>query len=490
MGRLKVQKRLEDALRRHDMQLVIWMIDSGEVPVDVEANGGDTPLLHAVAYNQIDVLDLLLDRGVNVNAANRHGKTALMKAAATTDVDTTDAVNILLRRGANIFAKDPSGKTALDWARRTNNVHVGRRLELAVQAHIVAHRVTHANQEAAAQHDAIAQMNDALTTQLHALLSPYAPHEVLALVTSAAVSHDMYSAAFPNGPPFFVNAESAQGWTALTKAASVDDVEGLRCLLQHGAMVDYESKLRHTALTWASYSGHTNAVQLLLQHRARVEYMTREKMTALSHASRNGKAHVVAILLSKYRERFLPQSSQPDYVSNEASEWHTHFLHHVLAEDVVGKSAMAYATAGGHTDVVALLQGACDQARAHETHVTTLQAKTRVVACALGCGTENAHDLIGYHEAHKCPRRDVACEKCKEHMQSQHLAEHEKRTCAYRDVTCVNLQFGCAAVLPWRTMQLHQSEHCHYRPVECRLECGKVLQWQARPQHEVVQPHQ
>ncbi|OQR88190.1 hypothetical protein ACHHYP_07271 [Achlya hypogyna] len=482
--RSKLQSRFELALARRDFQLVVWMMDSGDVAVNAEAANGDTALLVAVARNQIDVLDLLLARGVDVNHVNCHGKTALMRAAATTDVDTTDAVNILLRHRADVFATDPSGKTALDWARVTNNVPVARRLELAIQSHIVAHRVIHANQEAAAKHDAIAAAHAALAQQMTGLLEAYDAPALRRLVMSSDVSLDVYTSIFGASPPYFVNLETRLGWTALTKAASLGDLDTMTVLLTHGAAVDYETKLRHTALSWASYSGHKEAVQLLLRYNADVLRPTREKKTALSHACRNGKAAVTSILLSKIRELSIPPTSQGDYVTQKNREWHKGYLNHLCAKDAEDKTPLDHARGGGHTEVIALLEAAFDLAHEHEQHVQTLEAKTRAVPCAHGCGFTNAQDLIVYHQLNKCPMREVTCELCKEHMASQHLGDHQRKTCVYRDTTCVNLQFGCSATLPWQAMQLHEAEHCHYRLVHCRLECGKELQWHSRPDHE------
>ncbi|OQS07308.1 hypothetical protein THRCLA_20181 [Thraustotheca clavata] len=479
----RFEGRLKDAFLRRDFELIVWMIDNGDVQVDVEATDGETPLSAAASLNRIDVINLLVNRGVNVNYVNRHGRTALMKAAAS-KIDTLDAVNMLLKQRADVFIKDNNGKTALEWARLLNNIKIARRLELAIQTYIVARRVIHANQEVVEKQNDMTKENAHLCERMTQLLTSYNASAMRDLVATSLVSHDEFKNAFGESSVYFVNIETKQGWTALTKAASLGEVDTINMLISHGANIDQETKLRHNPLTWASYSGHKEAVQLLLQHKANVAYLTREKKSALSHASRNGKAVIVSILLTKYREIFIPSQFQRDYTSGDKQEWHRPFLDNVFAKDIEGKTAVDYAIDGGHDEVVKLLESANSNAEEYQQQIESLRQKTNLVSCVFNCGFENAQDLIAYHQDNKCPRRQIICEKCKETMLGTELEIHEKRSCIYREVACVNLQYGCNLVLPLKTMELHQVEHCHYRLVYCRLECSKSLRWHQRPDHE------
>jgi ankyrin repeat protein len=58
----------------------------------------------------------LLDRGADVNAKDREGRTALMLAASS-DTIPVETVKTLLARGADLNAKTPKGETALDFAK-------------------------------------------------------------------------------------------------------------------------------------------------------------------------------------------------------------------------------------------------------------------------------------------------------------------------------------------------------------------------------------
>ena len=55
----------------------------------------------------------LIANGLDVNAKDDHGETALMWASS---VGKTDSIRLFLSKGADIYARDNDGKTALAWA--------------------------------------------------------------------------------------------------------------------------------------------------------------------------------------------------------------------------------------------------------------------------------------------------------------------------------------------------------------------------------------
>lgn len=80
----------------------------------VSSKRDDVPLIHlAVMHQKKDLIGALVEIGVDVNAKDEQGRTALMKAAAK---DWTVGVWALLEKGARIDLRDQKGQTAYVWA--------------------------------------------------------------------------------------------------------------------------------------------------------------------------------------------------------------------------------------------------------------------------------------------------------------------------------------------------------------------------------------
>jgi len=86
--------------------------------LDCQDFHGNTPLMRAATYGDVEMLHLLLDAGADINSATEHGVTALIKAAIH---DRADAAQALLRRGADGNLQDSDGLTAKDIAAKLGN---------------------------------------------------------------------------------------------------------------------------------------------------------------------------------------------------------------------------------------------------------------------------------------------------------------------------------------------------------------------------------
>lgn len=77
-----------------------------------------SPLHSAVGHGWADVVKVLIDLGVNVNAANNIGETVLHCAAFAGNLEIAE---YLIDKGAIIKTKAKNGYDAIDWARLRNN---------------------------------------------------------------------------------------------------------------------------------------------------------------------------------------------------------------------------------------------------------------------------------------------------------------------------------------------------------------------------------
>ena len=106
------------ALRaRCDMDLLMLLIENGADIFDFDEEGVSI-LDMAITYDNIEIVNYLISKGVNINHTNRKsGFTSLMAAACYGRVEI---VKILLANGVNKDVKDSKGFSAIDFARKMN----------------------------------------------------------------------------------------------------------------------------------------------------------------------------------------------------------------------------------------------------------------------------------------------------------------------------------------------------------------------------------
>lgn len=83
------------------------------VNINATDDDGETALMDAADERRADTVRVLIANGANVNQADEDGETALMIAA---DEGRLETVRLLLEAGANVNARDDDGETALDKA--------------------------------------------------------------------------------------------------------------------------------------------------------------------------------------------------------------------------------------------------------------------------------------------------------------------------------------------------------------------------------------
>ncbi len=152
-------------------------------------------------------------------------------------------------------------------------------------------------------------------------------------------------------------------FSILMYAASGNQVEMIRFLLDKGANVEYKSADGYTPLMLAGMRGSMEAAQFLLSVGANVKTKSNGGMSALSFSVAAGKVNTVNLLLDKGSD---PNNAPP----NGSSELHMAAgLGHVeiakmlmakganpQAKDEYGSTPLDYAVKSGHDDVAQLLR--------------------------------------------------------------------------------------------------------------------------------------
>jgi ankyrin repeat protein len=112
-----VKLALFDLIRVGDTHGVCQLLDTDHGLLETRINGR-TPLVFAVQRGRVDVAEVLIQRGADVEATHGDGWTALHDAVDRVNTDEAAAlVRLLIRSGADVMARTTlMGHTALMWA--------------------------------------------------------------------------------------------------------------------------------------------------------------------------------------------------------------------------------------------------------------------------------------------------------------------------------------------------------------------------------------
>jgi ankyrin repeat protein len=105
---------LHFAASNDNIPMVQLLIDRG-ADVNARANDGSTPLFRASFMGHLDIIQLLLDRGADIDAQNSKKNTALHYILQyTSRIDCFPVIKLLVANNADISIRNSQGKTAAD----------------------------------------------------------------------------------------------------------------------------------------------------------------------------------------------------------------------------------------------------------------------------------------------------------------------------------------------------------------------------------------
>jgi ankyrin repeat protein len=266
-----------------------------QLDIDERDEIGRTALSIAAEIGDIEAVQRLLKKGAGLEVADEDGYTPLLWAASNGHEAT---VRLLLGAGARADAADQRyGRTPLSWAASKGHETVVRLLL-----------------ERGAEVDAA---DNSRRTPLSWAASRGQEATVLLLIENGA---DIESC------------DPKYGHTPLSWAAVRGHEATVRLLLEHGAKVNTPDREHgRTPLSWAAENGHEAVVRRLFSYGGDIEATDRESLqTPLMFAAENGHEGTVRLLLE---------------------------LGALLdAKDLEGRTALSWATDGGHDDVTHVLR--------------------------------------------------------------------------------------------------------------------------------------
>jgi ankyrin repeat protein len=272
---------MRETRRRHQRTiLAAWVM----LAAAAAADGQSLPLIEAAKKPDIGAVRALVRGGVDVNAAEADGTTALHWASYRDDLASAD---LLIRAGARVNAATDLGATALWNACVNASVAMVRRL-LQAGANPNAALLRGETPLMAAARSGSADIADQLLRR-GATADARAARGQTALMWAAAQKHagvvkvllahaaaihlrsDVWSqmmAVPPHGRPEFNRMIPHGGDTALMFAARGGDLASTKLLVEAGANVNDQDAWGVSATALAAHGGYTDLVGFLLTHGA------------------------------------------------------------------------------------------------------------------------------------------------------------------------------------------------------------------------------
>lgn len=111
-------KNIYESIKYGSLEILNLLMKNG-INIEFPNEENETPLIYASKIGSLEIVKLLLNNGANIEAKNKLDRTSLMEASRGGHIDT---IKFLLDRGANIEAKDIDGGTSLIEASRCGHV--------------------------------------------------------------------------------------------------------------------------------------------------------------------------------------------------------------------------------------------------------------------------------------------------------------------------------------------------------------------------------
>lgn len=303
---------------------IVNLLLEKKVDVDAPTSGGVTALHFAVLGSHFEIASILIANKANINATTAFYKATPLSVAVQTGC--TDILKLLITQGANINLRRLNGATALYLAAEKGRLDMVQLLF-----------ANHADIELACSS----------TTPLIAAAKKGHLDVVNFLLAKQANIHA---------------ACRREGGTALALAAKNGHLEVVCVLLEKGADVNAINPMEPnsaTALHFAAENGHQEMIKVLLANKADINKRNAVDMTPLHVAVKHCRLDVIKLLLAYQADVEAVSMSGLTVLHIAAQEGHLEIVNLLLthaanrhAIQMGGMTALHFAAQSGHYSVV------------------------------------------------------------------------------------------------------------------------------------------
>lgn len=297
------------SLESKHTKTAIALTECESVKVDARNTLCVAPIHVAVERNYLDVVNVLIAKGTDVNVLTKKGKKAPLHTACELGLD--DIIKVLLeQKTIKVNIKNSEGWTPLHYACEYNHFAAVKTL-IAAGANINALNIgnetplhfslqiqdsTIADYLLGLKDIAVKQASVEGWTCLH-----FAANQ--GFFQTCARLIEMY--------PEAINAVTSKGKTPLFCAAQTGKDDVMRLLIEHGADPAFKDIEEKTPLHYAAENGHTEAMRILMQSKnVDINATAFENLTPLHMAAMYNRVDALKLLLS--RKEIKPNCATED----------------------------------------------------------------------------------------------------------------------------------------------------------------------------------
>ncbi|CAG8103036.1 unnamed protein product [Penicillium salamii] len=343
----------------HEREVEFLLSLSGEDIILTDSNGTN-PIISASQGGYEKVVQLLLEKGAEVNAKGGHSGNAL-QAASSEGHD--NIVKLLLEKGAEVNAKGGYFGNALQAASSEGHDKIVQLLlEKGAEVNAKGGYFGNALQAASSEgHNKIVQ----LLLEKGAEVNAKGGYFGNALQAASSEGHEkIVQLLLEKGAE--VDVQNGYFGNAFQAASHNGNKKTVQLLLKKGAEINAKGGFFGNALQAASSRGHDRIVQLLLEKGAEVNAKGGNFGTSLQAASHNGNKKTVQLLLEKGAEINVQGGNFGNALQAASFKGHDHIVQLLLekgaevnadinSEAGIFGNALQMASSQGHDKVVQLL---------------------------------------------------------------------------------------------------------------------------------------